>query len=84
MGFWYGGSREGAQDVAIYQAIFDPRSQQWSQPAVVVTREETIAAYGGYAKKIGNAVATIDRNHTLWLFYVNTSVGGGPPVLSTW
>jgi len=75
MGFWYGGSREGAQDVAIYQAIFDPQSRKWSEQTAVVTRAQTLAAYGGYAKKIGNAVATIDRDYTLWLFYVNT-LGG--------
>jgi len=76
MAFWYGGEREGAKDVAIYQAAFDPQSKQWSTPIAVVTREQTQAAYQVYVKKIGNAVATIDSANTLWLFYVTTAIGG--------
>lgn len=76
MAFWYGGTREGAQDVAIYQATFDPNTEKWSEQRAVATREKTRSAFRGYAKKIGNAVAVMDRKEVLWLFYVSTSVGG--------
>lgn len=76
MAFWYGGTREGAKDVAIYQASFDPQLKQWSKQLAVATREQTQSAYQVYVKKIGNAVATIDRNNTIWLFYVSTAIGG--------
>ena len=73
--FWYGGSREGARDVSIYQAKWDALSNRW-QPAVVVGRNQAQAALHRYIKKLGNAVAVQDRSGKLWLFYVSVSVGG--------
>ncbi len=74
--FWYGGSREGASDVAIYSAVFDPSSSSWSTPTVSVTREETARDLGRYIKKLGNPVAARDGKGRLWLFYVSVSLGG--------
>ena len=74
--FWYGGSREGAQDVAIYSAVFDPRQSQWSEERVVVSREDTGKDLRRYIRKLGNPVASLDRTGRLWLFYVSVSVGG--------
>jgi predicted neuraminidase len=74
--FWYGGSREGAKDVALYSAVFDPSSSAWSAQETVTTREETASDLGRYVKKLGNPVAARDAQGRLWLFYVSVSLGG--------
>jgi predicted neuraminidase len=74
--FWYGGSREGASDVAIYSAVFDPSSSTWGPQAIATTREETASDLGRYVKKLGNSVVARDARGRLWLFYVSVSVGG--------
>jgi predicted neuraminidase len=74
--FWYGGTREGAKDVALYSAVFDPSSSAWSPQAIVTTREETASDLGRYVKKLGNPVAARDGEGRLWLFYVSVSLGG--------
>ena len=74
--FWYGGSREGATDVAIYTSLFDDERGQWSREVVVTTRAETQADVRRYVKKLGNPVVSRDRDKRLWLFYVSVSVGG--------
>ena len=73
--FWYGGTREGAKDVAIYGAQFDHRREVWSSSRVVVTREETQQALHRYIKKVGNPVVALHEGQ-LALFYVSVSVGG--------
>ena len=77
--FWYGGSREGATDVAIYTSLFtlfDDGRGEWSREVVVTTRAETQADVRRYVKKLGNPVVSRDRDNRLWLFYVSVSVGG--------
>lgn len=80
--FWYGGSREGAKDVAIYTSLFTPSTLfddergQWSREVAVTTRAETQADVRRYIKKLGNPVVSRDRDGRLWLFYVSVSVGG--------
>lgn len=74
--FWYGGSREGASDVAIYSAVFDPTSSRWGPEEIAVTREGTARDLGRYVRKLGNPVAGRDGRGRLWLFYVSVSIGG--------
>lgn len=74
--FWYGGSREGAKDVAIYTAVFDPRASSWGPQEIAVTREQTAEDLGRYVKKLGNPVVARDPRGRLWLFYVSVSLGG--------
>lgn len=74
--FWYGGSREGAQDVAIYTSVFDAERDRWSPEVVAVTRAETQTDVRRYVKKLGNPVVSRDHDGRLWLFYVSVSVGG--------
>jgi len=74
--FWYGGSREGARDVAIYSAVFDPSSSAWGPQEIATTREETARDLGRYVKKLGNPVVARDSRGRLWLFYVSVSLGG--------
>jgi predicted neuraminidase len=74
--FWYGGSREGASDVAIYSAVFDPSSSRWGPQEIATTREETARDLGRYVKKLGNPVVARDGQGRLWLFYVSVSLRG--------
>ncbi len=73
---WFGGSREGAKDVAIFGAYYLPDSQAWTTAEALVTRESTQEALGRYIKKLGNPVVTRLKNDQLALFYVSVSIGG--------
>lgn len=74
--FWFSGSREGAKDVAIHSAVFDPTTSQWSGENVVVTREQTQHALHRYVAKLGNPVVGRLADGTLRMFYVTVSLGG--------
>ena len=74
--FWYGGSREGGKDVAIYGAQFDQGNGIWSDPRQVVTPGQTQKDLNRYIKKLGNPVVIVDESKRFWLFYVSVSVGG--------
>lgn len=74
--FWFAGSREGAQDVVIRSAVFDPVRNHWGQEHTVVNRENTQRSLLRYVKKIGNPVAQRASDGTLWLFFVTVSLGG--------
>lgn len=74
--FWFGGSREGHPDVAIFTATYDPAKQSWSDDAVVVTRQATQASEHRLIKKLGNPAAVKDQDGRLWLFFVSVSIGG--------
>lgn len=74
--FWFSGSREGAADVVIRSAVFDPSSSRWSDETTVVDRQQTQSGLLRYVKKLGNAVAIRDDDGRLQLFYVTVSLGG--------
>jgi len=70
---WYGGTREGHRDVAIY---FSTRSTgPWSPSQAVVTRDSATRELRRYVRKVGNAVIFADER-SLWLVYVSVAVGG--------
>lgn len=73
---WYGGSREGASDVALYQSVWDLRTGAWTTPCLLTDVRHTQADLGRYVRKIGNAVLYGDAAGRLWLFYVSISAGG--------
>jgi len=73
---WFGGSREGAADVAIYTARFDAREKEWSRPVVITNRLRTSRELGRYVRKLGNPVLNTDQQGRVWLYYVTVSVGG--------
>lgn len=74
--FWFAGSREGAADVSIYSAVFDPKSQLWSAPIVVIDRETAQQGLSRYIAKLGNPVPTRLPDGRLQLFFVTVSIGG--------
>lgn len=74
--FWYGGSREGARDVALYSSTFSSQTRQWGPETVVLTREQLQGQLRRYIRKLGNPVALRDAHNRLWLFFVSVSLGG--------
>ena len=74
--FWFAGSREGAPDVVIRSAVFDPAKDAWSPEHDIINRIDTERALLRYVKKIGNPVAHRAPDGKLWLYYVTVSLGG--------
>jgi len=74
--FWFAGSREGAADVEIRSAIFDPLMDQWSNETSITNREDTQRGLLRFVKKLGNPVPYRAPDGTLWLYYVTVSLGG--------
>lgn len=73
---WFGGSREGGKDVALWGANYSPGKSGWSEPRRIIGPAETKLALGRYIKTVGNSVLVRGENNKLWLFYVTVSVGG--------
>lgn len=74
--FWFAGSREGAADVAIYTAVFDSKSANWSAPTVVADRVGVEKGLLRYIAKLGNPVPARMSDGRLQLFFVTVSIGG--------
>ncbi len=74
--FWFAGSREGAPDVQIRSAVFDPQKNEWGPESSIADRVSTQRALLRYVKKLGNPVPQRAADGTLWLFYVTVSLGG--------
>jgi predicted neuraminidase len=74
--FWFSGRREGASDVEIRSAVFDPQQAHWSAEQTVIDREQTQRALWRYVKKLGNPVVERAADGSLRLFYVTVSLGG--------
>ncbi len=74
--FWFSGSREGASDVTVNSAVFDPLKDAWSAEQVVASRSSTQRALHRYVSKLGNPVAARAADGSLRLFYVTVSLGG--------
>lgn len=74
--FWFSGSREGAPDVEIRSAVFDPRNGQWGAESTVIDRSRTQRALLRYVKKLGNPVAQRSVDGMMHLYYVTVSLGG--------
>ena len=74
--FWYGGSREGASDVALYSSVYSLAQNDWSPERVVVTREFAQKHLRRSLRKLGNPVVGRDSKGRLCLYFVSVSVGG--------
>ena len=76
LAIWYGGSREGASDVALYTSRLRAGASEWTAPVTTMSRAMAEDELGRMIKKLGNAVIFPDRAGTLWMVYVSVSVGG--------
>ncbi len=76
MAFWYGGTREGHKDVAIWKNTWNSKTQQWGQEKKAIIRSFTRDTTSRYIRKLGNPVVTRGPDNSIWLFYVSVSVGG--------
>lgn len=73
---WFSGSREGAADVSIRTATFDPVQGQWSAESDALTRPALALATARYIKKLGNPVLARAPDGRLHLYVVAVSLGG--------
>ncbi|MEH6564510.1 MAG: sialidase family protein [Halopseudomonas sp.] len=76
MAVWFAGSREGAADVQIRAARYDPITSEWGDELILATRESTSEATQRHIRKLGNPVIALAPDDRLWLFYVSVSIGG--------
>lgn len=76
LAIWYGGSREGAADVALYTARLPAAGGPWSRPVLTMDRAIAQRELERVIKKVGNAVVFPDQAGRLWLVYVSVSLGG--------
>jgi predicted neuraminidase len=74
--FWFAGSREGAPDVVINTAVFDPQALRWSAPTVVMDRVGAEKGLSRYIAKLGNPVPARMADGRMQLFFVTVSIGG--------
>ena len=74
--FWFSGSREGAKDVEIHSAVFDPVQGFWGPEQIVATRENTEQSLMRYISKLGNPVVGRSADGALSLYFVTVSMGG--------
>ena len=74
--FWFAGSREGASDVVINTAIFDPKINTWGSATTVIDRVGAEKGLSRYIAKLGNPVPARLPDGRLQLFFVTVSLGG--------
>jgi predicted neuraminidase len=73
---WYGGSREGAADVALFTARLPLGGDKWTEPRTAMNRSMAEDELDRMIKKVGNAVIFPDQAGSLWMVYVSVSLGG--------
>ncbi len=73
---WYGGTREGAADVALFTARLAAGTSVWTAPSRAVDRALAQTELERSIKKLGNAVVFPDQTGALWMIYVSVSMGG--------
>ncbi len=74
---WYGGTREGAKDVAIFFSTKSSgKNAPWSNPRIIVDRASATKELNRYIRKVGNPVLFSGPDKRLWLIYVSITVGG--------
>jgi predicted neuraminidase len=74
--FWFSGRDEGALDVEILSATFDPDRSTWSDARTVAEPVSTTRGLWRHVTKLGNPSPIRTADGTLWLFYVTVTVGG--------
>jgi predicted neuraminidase len=71
---WFGGSREGAADVSLYQSEWRVDAS-WSPAHEIMTRQKAERELGRNIRKLGNPLIVTERGR-LHLFFVSVSYGG--------
>lgn len=71
---WFGGSREGAADVAIYGSRSS--ASGWSPHFILTDRSASQRELSRALRKLGNPVLMRGAEGRIWLFYVTVSLGG--------
>lgn len=71
---WFGGSREGAGDVSLYQSDWSTDSP-WQPAGVMMTREAVQRQMGRNIRKLGNPLLIAEPGR-LQLYFVSVSYGG--------
>ena len=74
--FWFGGSREGATDSAVYSALLSPDTDAWRSETAIVTPARLQRDLHRWVRKVGNPVVVRDAHSRLWLFVVSVTAGG--------
>lgn len=70
---WFAGSREGAEDVAIWYSTLG--REGWSKPLPIASRESTAGGVFAHIRKLGNPVLHTEGSW-LHLWYVSVGIGG--------
>jgi len=70
---WFAGSREGAEDVAVWYSV--QGRDGWSAPLPIANRESTAGGVFAHVRKIGNPVLWAEGSW-LHLWYVSVGIGG--------
>jgi predicted neuraminidase len=70
---WFAGSKEGADDVAIWFSLRD--KDGWSKAQPIANRESTAGGTFAHVRKLGNPVLYAEGSW-LHLWYVSVAVGG--------
>ena len=74
---WYGGTREGAKDVAIFFSQKYPgMNTQWSTPRIIVDRISATRELNRYIRKVGNPILFRGPGKQICLIYVTITLGG--------
>lgn len=76
LAMWYGGTREGHTDVALYSSIYDRQSMQWQDYKKILDRQDASNTLNRYIKKIGNPVLVKHPQGPIVLIYVSVSLAG--------
>jgi len=71
---WFGGSREGAADVSLYQADWHADAA-WLPAREIMTRQQAERELGRNIRKLGNPLIVTEPGR-LHLFFVSVSYGG--------
>ena len=74
MAAWFGGSREGAADVSLYQSDWHADAL-WSPAHEIMTRQQAERELGRNIRKLGNPLIVTEPGR-LHLFFVSVSYGG--------
>ncbi len=79
MALFYAGTREGAEDVKIYQSFLDIKANKsivWSNARVLLTPDMLTQFSGRLIRKVGNPIVFKDSYGRVHLFVVGVSLGG--------